>query len=73
MYLRSFLALRLNGIAKDENGGVCGEHHACPLGEECVVGNCVPPVAFYHLALDPGIEREETPGIFTVSSSNPPH
>ena len=33
---------------------------------------CVCPVAFYHLALDTGLEAEEQPGYFTVTNASKP-
>jgi hypothetical protein len=79
MFLRSFLALRLNGITASDDGGQCVTFQDCPLCnsestvlQECVVGHCVCPVSFYHIALDPGLTRDSTPGIFDVVDDSAP-
>mmetsp|Transcript_17556 Transcript_17556/g.32210 ORF Transcript_17556/g.32210 Transcript_17556/m.32210 type:complete len:724 (-) Transcript_17556:29-2200(-) len=79
MFLRSFLALRLNGITEIKDGGSCATQSDCPpcspassVTQECVLGNCVCPVSFYHIALDTGLKRDGVPGFFNVVDSTTP-
>ena len=39
---------------------------------ECVLGWCVCPAAFYHLAMDTGLEADEEPGYFRVVNASKP-
>ena len=55
----------------EDDCGVCSEV-STTAREECVAGWCVCPVAFYHLALDTGLEAEEQPGYFTVTNASKP-
>ena len=68
MFVRAFLASRLSGPADTKlpclTAADCTGCSA--LAAECVTGMCTCPVAFYHTALDPGLEAEAVPGLFQV-------
>lgn len=70
MFLRSFLTTRLGSSSADDQPSSCSSAADCKpcraLPAECSFGQCVCPVAFYHTALDPGLEPEPSPGHFQV-------
>ena len=55
-------------ISSDCMRNELNETTTCSIGsytsvaKECIVGQCTCPGAFYHLAMDTGIEADETPG-----------
>jgi hypothetical protein len=79
MFLRSFLTSRLSGPADTrvscsaaaDCASFCGQFAALPA--ECALGKCACPVAFYHTALDPGLEPEGSPGLFAVVDPTAPN
>uniref|UniRef100_A0A7S2CZB3 Uncharacterized protein n=2 Tax=Octactis speculum TaxID=3111310 RepID=A0A7S2CZB3_9STRA len=81
MFTRAFLADILGSGSTDEETFYCeteSDCGICPLSSgggrmECVAnGRCVCHTAFYHTALDPGLEADESPGVFTVMNASEP-
>jgi hypothetical protein len=80
-FARAFLAQTLSASnATTYQAGSCSASIPCPSTPcggsssfECVAGLCVcRSLAFYHTALDPGLQPEQTPDLFQVVDSAAP-
>lgn len=86
IFAREFLTEKLSIAAASGGGGEvytgngCHSSDDCGLCEAlsadakmvCVSSVCRCPLGHYHIALDPGLERESTPGWFTVIDASAP-
>jgi len=84
-FLRSALAFHVseqaasgpgsNSTSRCRSSKVCGRCQILDYGDvamECTAGKCVCPSAFYHLAVDPGVEADESVNLFSVTNTSEP-
>ena len=83
MALRGFLSYTLSAASPAVfRGGKCKSNSDCTqktcggtstLQTQCINGDCVcPNLAYFHTALDPGLQAEPTPGRFKVVDASAP-
>jgi nicastrin len=78
-FARSYLMFTLGsernstaGCASSADCGVCSILHYDQVRMECQQGQCICPNAFYHLAMDPGIEPRSRPNTFKIVDESAP-